>query len=77
MSLSSPVSAPPGCPKTIYRDLVRAAVRKEAHVIVDSSGSVLREATRARPFAVKPNREEAHECVFRRKPPLIAIESIH
>jgi tagatose 6-phosphate kinase len=50
-------SVPPGVPPSGYRDIVSdlAGVR----VVVDAGGELLRHAIEARPFCIKPNREEA------------------
>ena len=48
---------PQGLPDTTYADIVRRSSR--ARVIVDTSGDALRTALAARPFLIKPNREEA------------------
>jgi tagatose 6-phosphate kinase len=50
-------SVPPGVPSSGYRDIVSdlAGVR----VVVDAGGELLRHAIEARPFCIKPNREEA------------------
>jgi 1-phosphofructokinase family hexose kinase len=50
-------SLPPGAPASAYRDLVSQL--SHVRVLVDGSGSLLRQALDARPFCVKPNREEA------------------
>lgn len=50
-------SLPPGAPASLYRDLVSGLAH--ARVLVDGSGDGLRESLSARPFCVKPNREEA------------------
>ncbi len=48
-------SLPSGTPPTYYRDLIR---RANVPVVLDASGKELLEALPARPFCVKPNRDE-------------------
>jgi len=48
---------PHGLPDGTYGDVVRHASGRR--VIVDTSGGALRQALAARPFLIKPNREEA------------------
>jgi 1-phosphofructokinase family hexose kinase len=50
-------SVPPGAPQSAYRAMV--ADLSPLPVLVDAAGDLLRLAIRARPFCVKPNREEA------------------
>jgi len=52
-------SLPPGCPVSLYRDLIALARKKGAPCVVDTSGQALIEATGAHPTAVKPNHHEA------------------
>jgi len=51
-------SVPEDVPPTIYRDLARYLQQKNIHVIIDASGDLLRYALEAKPFMIKPNREE-------------------
>lgn len=51
-------SVPPGVPASAYRDIV-ACLPPSVPVLVDASGDLLRLALEARPFCIKPNREEA------------------
>lgn len=48
-------SFPPGVETTLYRDLIRQTA---APVMVDAQGPPLLSALEARPFLIKPNREE-------------------
>jgi tagatose 6-phosphate kinase len=50
-------SIPPGAPLSAYRDLVTELA--PLPVLVDAAGDLLRSAVGARPFCIKPNREEA------------------
>jgi 1-phosphofructokinase family hexose kinase len=50
-------SLPPGMPADAYSRVVAAL--PDTRVIVDASGELLRQALAARPFAIKPNRQEA------------------
>lgn len=52
-------SAPPGFGEDIYAQLVEALRGKDVRCLVDASGGLLRRAVEARPFLVKPNRDEA------------------
>ena len=50
---------PPGCADATYADLVRELQSAGVRSLVDASGSALRLGVEARPFLVKPNRDEA------------------
>ena len=52
-------STPPGFDDQAYARLVATLARDDVRVLVDASGGLLRHAVEARPFLVKPNREEA------------------
>jgi len=52
-------SAPPGTPIRFYSEMVDIARSLGIRTAVDASGAALVEAVRARPFLIKPNREEA------------------
>lgn len=52
-------SAPPGFGDGTYADLVGTLREASIRCLVDASGGLLRRAVEARPFLVKPNREEA------------------
>lgn len=51
-------STPPGFDDGAYGEMV-TALRDSVRCLVDASGGLLRQAVEARPFLVKPNREEA------------------
>jgi tagatose 6-phosphate kinase len=60
-------SLPPGVPAEFYATLVKAARESgEARTIVDASGAALRHALMARPFLVKPNRDELEQWAGRK-----------
>ena len=52
-------STPPGFHEGAYGDLVASLRDANVRCLVDASGGLLRRAVEARPFLVKPNREEA------------------
>jgi tagatose 6-phosphate kinase len=52
-------SLPPGFHEGAYGELVAALRDGPVRTLVDASGGLLRRAVEARPFLVKPNREEA------------------
>lgn len=52
-------------PATVYRDWVHALQRAGTPVLLDASGSALRHGLSARPWAIKPNLEEAGEALGR------------
>lgn len=54
-------SLPSSLPCTLYRDIVETLNRKQVCVVVDASGTTLKEAIQAHPFLVKPNRDELSE----------------
>jgi 1-phosphofructokinase family hexose kinase len=58
-------SLPPGAPSTLYADLVEMARQARVESVVDTSGPALREALRARPWMVKPNRAELEALLDR------------
>ncbi len=58
-------SLPSQAPATVYRDWVRALQRVGTPVLLDASGSALRHGLSARPWAIKPNLEEAGEVLGR------------
>lgn len=51
-------SLPPGVPTTFYRDLIRIAQKFEKPFIIDAQGEALMQCLPARPWLVKPNRNE-------------------
>jgi 1-phosphofructokinase family hexose kinase len=54
-------SLPPGCPATLYADLIRDIQAAGARALLDTSGAALRHGCAARPFLAKPNAYEASE----------------
>ncbi|MEI4884402.1 PfkB family carbohydrate kinase, partial [Klebsiella pneumoniae] len=52
-------SLPPGVPDNYYATLIGLGHEYGCRVIVDTSGEPLRQALKAYPDFVKPNREEA------------------
>ena len=74
-------SLPPGCPPSMYAELVEALRPRGVRCLVDASGDALRHALDARPFLVKPNRDEAAELLQRPIPSLEAafdtVASLH
>jgi 1-phosphofructokinase family hexose kinase len=54
-------SLPPGAPSDLYAQLIRAVQGRGGRAFLDSSGPAFRAGLAARPFAVKPNSEEAAE----------------
>ncbi|MCC6443032.1 MAG: 1-phosphofructokinase [Armatimonadetes bacterium] len=51
-------SMPPGCPESLYAELIEEARERSVPAILDSSGEALRLGLRTRPFMVKPNCHE-------------------
>lgn len=56
-------SAPEGVPTSIYGELTAAAKRQNKKVLLDTSGSFLKEGAAAVPFMIKPNRKELETLV--------------
>jgi 1-phosphofructokinase len=54
-------SLPPGTPSNFYADLIARIQSHGAFACLDASGAALRLGTKAVPFLVKPNAEEAAE----------------
>ena len=59
-------SLPPGAPVTIYREWIAACHRRSMPVVLDASGAAFTTGLTARPWLIKPNRQEAEECMGRR-----------
>lgn len=59
-------SLPPGVPSTIYRQWIQQLRRRGVPVVLDASGAALRAGLKARPWLIKPNREETEELLGRR-----------
>lgn len=56
-------SLPRGLPATVYADLVDYVKGVGKRCLVDASGEAMRHAVGAKPFVVKPNRDEISELV--------------
>jgi len=56
-------SLPPGVPPTIYAQWMRRLHQQGLPTVLDASGSALRHGLRARPWLIKPNRQEAEELL--------------
>lgn len=59
-------SVPPGTPPTIYQRWIRAFTRLGVQTVLDASGEAMRHGVGARPWLIKPNRQEAEELLGRR-----------
>lgn len=59
-------SLPPGVPSAIYARWIRRLHRARIPAVLDASGAALRAGLQARPWLMKPNREEAQEALGRR-----------
>jgi 1-phosphofructokinase len=74
-------SLPQGCSSKLYSELIRAARREDVPCVLDTSGPPLREAVKAQPTAVKPNRHEASELwgreIIAKEDALIVAEELH
>jgi 1-phosphofructokinase len=58
-------SLPPGAPADFYAQLITAVQGRGGRAFLDSSGEALRLGLAARPYAIKPNSEEAGEALGR------------
>lgn len=56
-------SLPPGAPPSIYQRWIRHARRLGIPAVLDASGEALRLGVKARPWMMKPNRQEAEELL--------------
>jgi len=56
-------SLPPGAPATTYRRLIATLRRRQIPTVLDTSGAALRHGLLARPWLIKPNRQEAEELL--------------
>ena len=59
-------SLPPGAPSATYHRWIQALTRLRIPTILDTSGTALRRGLVARPWLIKPNRQEAEELLGRR-----------
>ena len=51
-------SVPPGVPTDFYKQVIKRAREKGIRTVLDASGDLLKEGITAKPFALKPNKEE-------------------
>jgi 1-phosphofructokinase len=58
-------SLPPGAPSDFYARLITLVQARGSRAFLDSSGEALRQGLAARPYAIKPNSEEAGEALGR------------
>jgi 1-phosphofructokinase len=58
-------SLPPGAPAATYASLIRRLSRLNIPTVLDSSGEALRQGLLAKPWLIKPNRQEAEELLGR------------
>jgi tagatose 6-phosphate kinase len=54
-------SLPPGCDDDLYAGLVERLQARGLRCLLDASGAALRHGTAARPYTLKPNRDELEE----------------
>jgi len=59
-------SLPPGLPATTYQRLITRLMRCGVRAVLDASGAALRFGVAAKPWLIKPNRQEAEELLGRR-----------
>jgi len=70
-------SLPPGCPPTIYYDMITIIQSRGGRVILDTSGEALKQGCEAAPFVCKPNLIEAENLTGRTEAsPLELAEAI-
>ena len=58
-------SLPPGAPYTVYAQWIRKIKRRGIITVLDASGEALRYGLSARPWFIKPNKQEAEELLGR------------
>ncbi len=58
-------SVPPGAPHAVYARWIRALRGQGIWTVLDTSGAALRQGVSARPWLIKPNRQEAEELLGR------------
>lgn len=56
-------SAPSGVPEDIYVELINIARKNEVKFILDTSGEYLANGIKAKPFMIKPNKEELEKLL--------------
>jgi len=66
-------SVPPNLPPTYYAEIIESFKGTDTKVIVDADGELLKNAIKAGPFAVKPNKHELERFVGH---PLLSLEDI-
>lgn len=66
-------SLPPGASPTVYGRWIHLFRRRATPVVLDASGEALRRGLEARPWFIKPNRQEAEELLGRRLRGLMAV----
>ncbi len=66
-------SLPPGASAGVYAQWIRMLRARRVPVVLDTSGAALRLGVAARPFLIKPNRQEAEELLGRRLPGRAAL----
>ena len=66
-------SLPAGLPRDLYRTVCRRAAARGVSVTVDATGALLTDALEARPFLIKPNRDELAEIAGRPLPDDAAV----
>jgi 1-phosphofructokinase family hexose kinase len=59
-------SLPPGAASTTYQRWIVMLRRRQILTVLDTSGAALRDGVAARPWLIKPNRDEAQELLGRR-----------
>ncbi len=59
-------SLPPGAPATTYQRLIRRLARLKIPTVLDTSGEAMKQGLLAKPWLIKPNRQEAEELLGRR-----------
>ena len=59
-------SLPPGAPPALYQQWIRMLRRRGIPAVLDASGDALRYGLAARPWLIKPNRQEAEELLHMR-----------
>ncbi|MGB9841079.1 PfkB family carbohydrate kinase, partial [Thermovenabulum sp.] len=56
-------SLPSGLPGNTYEVLIEIAKKNEAKFVLDTSGIYLEKALNAKPFMIKPNKEELEKLI--------------
>ena len=66
-------SLPPGAPPNLHATYIHLAGSKGVKTILDADGDALRLGVEARPYLIKPNREEAQRLLGRELPTMSAV----